>query len=196
MQYKILINGKARVGKDTVCSFLMKDLCAENKYIKLAFADPLKKIILEMYPQIDPEWLWGPSELRDNIINGAFDCNGNALTVRQLLLDLGKFIRSYNSSTLINVAEYKTNKTSKHIIIPDGRLIDEYTMAVKFGYYLIRIKRPNNKYKVNDVSETDMDKIPDSKFDDIIINNGSLDELVKKVHSVSQNIIKHALISI
>ena len=56
----IAISGQAGSGKDTAADFLVK----HRGFVKVAFADPMKRICKEVYDFTD-EQLWGPSELRN-----------------------------------------------------------------------------------------------------------------------------------
>lgn len=56
----IAISGRAGSGKDTAADFLVKN----HGFVKVAFADPIKRVCLEVYPKIPLEYLWGPSALR------------------------------------------------------------------------------------------------------------------------------------
>lgn len=52
--------GAAGSGKDTVADFMVKN----HGFVKIAFADPLKRICKEVFDFSD-EQLWGPSEMRN-----------------------------------------------------------------------------------------------------------------------------------
>lgn len=54
------ICGQAGSGKDTVADYL----CRNHSFVKVAFADPLKRICREVFDFSD-EQLWGPSEKRN-----------------------------------------------------------------------------------------------------------------------------------
>jgi hypothetical protein len=54
------IAGVAGAGKDTTADFLVKN----HGFVKVAFADPLKRICQDVYQFTDAQ-LWGPSELRN-----------------------------------------------------------------------------------------------------------------------------------
>lgn len=54
------ISGIAGSGKDTLADFLVK----ENSFVKVALADPLKRIAKEVYEFTDDQ-LWGPSASRN-----------------------------------------------------------------------------------------------------------------------------------
>lgn len=53
------LSGDAGVGKDT----LADELCASHGFVKIALADPLKRILADTYG-FSRETLWGPSRLR------------------------------------------------------------------------------------------------------------------------------------
>jgi hypothetical protein len=55
------ICGKAKSGKDTAADFLVKN----NGFVKIAFADPIKRMTAIAYPKMTREHLWGPSEMRN-----------------------------------------------------------------------------------------------------------------------------------
>lgn len=180
----IAINGKAGAGKNTVAD-LIKDhlystLSLESKVF--AFADPIKNIVLEMFPKTDPGDLWGASERRSKVIPGAFDEDGNLLTYRKLLLDLGKKGRNYNkdiwiNATLENISTYLSSTNNSIAIITDLRFTNEFLKLKETDCFFIKIVRPNNQTKVEDISETDLDHLPDSSFDSVINNFSDLQRL-------------------
>jgi hypothetical protein len=55
------ISGKAKSGKDTAADFLVKN----SGFVKVAFADPIKRMTAIAYPKMTNEHLWGPSEMRN-----------------------------------------------------------------------------------------------------------------------------------
>jgi hypothetical protein len=205
---KIAISGKARSGKDTVADLILSSFT--DKYMakhladdpkdskfplpitsKFAFADPIKRIVQQMFPQTPDEILWGPSENRSKIIPGT------EITYRQLLLDIGKFGRSYNPyiwvNSTVDEAEMWLNEWTPDTalaVISDVRFKNEYYRLKSEDYFLIRVRRPTNNYAAEqpkhsqDVSEIDLDDLTDSDFDHVIINDGSLEELETKVWNV------------
>jgi hypothetical protein len=186
-QYKIAISGKARAGKNTVASFLVKHLGLNDNNSKIvALADPMKHIAKIMFPDASTECLFGPSELRAKIIPGEFlDSDDKALTYRRFLLDLGAFGRKYNNDIWLNClvkdAELSTDKIG--YICSDVRFVNEYNYLKSHGFFMIRITREAST-KINDVSELEQDQIPNDGFDYVIENNGSmlaLEEEVKKI---------------
>jgi len=187
--YKIAITGKANSGKNTVSRLLFKELkLTTAKY--LAFADPIKEMIQTAYPELPREWLYGSSELRKNVIPGAFK-NGVPLTVRQLLIDIGNFGRAYkhdiwlrNFDIRLNTAlKLKKKDKPQAIIVTDCRLRNEFDHLKSLGFYQIRLLR-NNHAKINDISETNQDDIDDSEFNSVLYNNGTLEELENRVKEI------------
>ena len=185
-KYKIAICGKAKSGKNTVARMLKKEL-AKYEYVScdyIAFADPVKQIARTMFPNIPEKCLTGSSENRNYIIPGAFK-DGNPLTVRQLLIDVGTGLgRNYKKDVWLDAFDHNLEKleSKKHnmIILTDCRFINEHQHVKNKGFFVIKIVRDNSA-NINHISETEQDGIPNSEFDFIIDNNKSLEELKKEV---------------
>lgn len=113
------ISGVAGSGKDTAADFLMSD----HRYIKVALADPLKRIARDVYAFTDDQ-LWGPSQSRNapdvryhRPCNNCLDlmarsrmtvsclkCCDNFLTPREVLQKLGtEFGRSCYHNTWVDL---------------------------------------------------------------------------------------------
>lgn len=193
---KIGISGKANTGKDTLAKILAKDLGIDNNYLKIAFADPLKSIILDTYPEADRESLWGPSERREDIIPNAFKMTRDSaeflqkepLSYRQSLLDLGKLGRYYDPDIWSLATVYDANNSDKNIIISDIRFKNELKILKEEEFILIRLLRPNNHYSVNDISDKDLDDTLDSYFDFVIINDSDFDSFCNKINKLASEI--------
>lgn len=174
MTIRIAIIGKARSGKDTFCQLLKQNFLPHAVLIE-AFANPIKQIVKVMYPSVPDQWLFGPSELRQNIIP-----NSNNTTVRQLTTDLGKMGRKMNENIWINSTLTKIQQQENFIhaaIISDCRFRNEFLELKKNNYYLIKLYRPDNDFKFDDISETDLDQTSDEEFDQIIYNGAGLEQL-------------------
>lgn len=194
-QFKIAISGKARAGKNTVASMLVKHLELNSSNSKIvALADPMKHIAKTMFPDASEECLYGSSELRALPIPGEFlDATGNALTYRKFLLDLGAFGRKYNNNIWLNClvkdAEVSTDKIG--YICSDVRFINEYNYLKSHDFFMIRILRDAST-KINDVSELEQDQIPNNGFDYVIENNGSMLALEEEVKKITWRLNKKA----
>ena len=191
--YKIAISGKANSGKNTVGKLIYKCLYEEFKGRKhlskeyIAFADPIKKIARTMFPDLPEKFLTGPSNFRSEIIPNAFK-DGKPLTVRQLLIDIGMSGRSYKENIWLDVFDstyqYLVNRGKKVIIVTDVRFLNEFGHLKTKGFTNIRVIR-DSFLKIDHASETSQDAIPDSDFDFIINNNGSLKDLKEEVKKIT-----------
>jgi hypothetical protein len=196
---KIAISGKANSGKNTL-SKLLANLICENKrqYKIMAFADPIKEMVLQMFPGADRKCLFGSSKLRNEIIPNALDKDNKPLTYRQALIDLGTLGREYNKNIWVNALDKRITSlaygvasnnegyiTRKLIIIADLRFIEEYDYLQDKNFFLIRIKRDSDVV-IDSPTETNQDQITDDQFDYVVDNNKSLNDLKKEAkHIVS-----------
>jgi len=190
--YKIAICGKAKSGKNTTASIILEELAlVENKESLLsetiAFADPIKDIILKMFPTARKSCLFGASELRSNIIGpNLFDLQGNPLTYRQALIDIGSNARKYNKNIWVDCFDKKyqqiiNNDINYHqkteaIIVPDLRFKEEFDYLKNNNYFLIKINR-NDVTKINHDSETVQESFKNSDFNFILNNNENISQL-------------------
>lgn len=189
--YKIAITGKANTGKNTVSKIiteeLNKDIKDYSRFKTIAFADPIKAMVAQMFPTLPKEYLYGSSENRAKEIPGAFK-NGKPLTVRQLLIDLGTGVgREYKENLWLDVFDYtfKIAKSKKRqvVIVTDVRFRNEFDHLKKLEFFQIRVLR-DSYTKINHSSETNQDSIRDDEFDVVIENNGSLEELENKIKQI------------
>jgi hypothetical protein len=190
--YKIAICGKANTGKNTLSQMFKEYMGSHHKVMTMAFADPIKHIIKTMFPQVPRKHLFGSSKHRNQIIPGAIK-DGNPLTIRQALIDIGTGLgRSYQESLWINNFHLRLNKIIKKnyqmVIVTDVRFVNEFKYLQSEGFYLIKLTR-DNETKINHISETNQDLIPGEEFNNIIINNGSLEELSQKVKEIMETIV-------
>lgn len=196
--YKFAIVGKANSGKNTLANLIFNYIKynelqsgnfsnLDDRMKCVAFADPIKDMIQIMFPDINKEYLYGSSALRNSIVPNAFK-DGEPLTVRQLLIDIGTGLgRSYNPNIWIDNLLYKYNKAKKENIlafsVPDVRFINEFTALKENNFYIIKLVR-NSELKINHISETNQNSIAEENFDYIAYNNGTLDELSNKAKEI------------
>jgi hypothetical protein len=217
------IHGRSNSGKDTAADFLTK-----YGFVKVALADPLKRIIREVYNFSDQQ-LWGPSENR-NVPDQRYKrsecplCGGRALhdecegsgptylTPRYALQELGTgwgrdcYKDTWVELTIRTAREILMHPDSRYtqqlgfwrepesegesirgIVVPDVRYLNEFRAIRKAGGRMVRLVRPGSgltgAYGEHD-SENDMREIPDSEFDLILHNDGTLDDLRQKVETL------------
>jgi len=192
--YKIAITGKANSGKNTTANILLEELSlANNKIINgkmMAFADPIKEIILTMFPLARKEFLYGSSNFRSQVIPNAKNKHGDPLTYRQALIDIGTMAREYNPNIWVDcfdnrVVEFQEREISlprdlktEAVIVTDLRFQEEFDYLIKNNYFIIKLNRKNHSV-INDKSETAQDQF--SKFNSIIDNNGTLIDLRNQI---------------
>jgi hypothetical protein len=190
VNYKIAISGKARAGKNTVAEMLTQSL--EYPFSKIvALADPMKHIVKTMFPEAKNECLYGPSELRSEIIDPKYlNIDGLPLTYRQALIDLGAHGRRYNSNIWLNVLVQDANRSQdiNTYIVSDVRFINEFKYLKESGFSMIRILRRDSTH-INDISEIEQESIKDSEFDYVIYNDGTFDELRQQVRNIAHKLV-------
>lgn len=194
--YKICISGKANSGKDTVASLLYKEFNGPDNldnFVKIALADPIKEIIMTMFPDTEKDILYGPSKNRSNIIPNSFK-NGKPLTYRQLLQDIGTEVgRSYNENIWLDIASFKEKQAQKDgcgmFVVGDVRFRNEFNFFRDRLYLMIRVVR-NNCSNMTHASEVEQELIQNNEFDYIIENNGTLEDLQNKIHQIWQSLPK------
>ncbi len=199
--YKVAICGKANSGKNTV-SHILSDavrtkmglpLSADHRDARIwkaqniAFADPIKEMVKQMFPQIPNKHLYGSSQFRSLPIPGAFK-DGKPLTIRQLLIDLGTGVgREYKKNLWLDVFDNTFSKAVKKdkdlVIVTDVRFRNEFDHLKNLGFYQIRLLR-DDYLKIDHASETNQDSIKDSEFDYILKNNGTLNDLTKEITKI------------
>lgn len=193
-QIKIAISGKANAGKNSVAEILVDQLKFPNSKSKItAIADPMKHIVIDIFPEAKSEWLYGESKLRSEIIHEKYrDANNNPLTYRQALLDLGRLGRSYNKDIWLNllVEEADNNDSISTYVVADVRFRSEFDYLKSNNFYMVRVIRKQNA-QINDISELEQDTIRNDEFDWIIENNGTLDKLKFDVECFTDEIKAH-----
>lgn len=192
MKTIICLNGKRHSGKSTI-EAIIKDIIGGN-VVSYQMATMLKKIISDLTgcnikDLEDPDFKQSISNFKSY-----FDDKIKEYTYRDLLISVGKLIRSYNNDILIDdVIRFIDNCKSKYIIIPDVReehellSLEAYAIGNKYDFYVFRIERTGlnlNDVHSNDKTETDLDNY--QGFSSIIYNDSD----IKHLYTVMYNILK------
>jgi hypothetical protein len=197
---KVAICGRANTGKNSTAKLIASLLCDEKaEYKMMAFADPMKRAVMQMYPWADRECLYGLSKFRANPIPNTFDRDGNPLTYRQLLIDIGSRARENDPDHWVKVFDYNVKKLSpfaeKHLvdrkllIVPDLRFRNEFDYLREKGFFIIKLFRDTDVV-IDSATETNQDLIKLSEFDYVLDNNGTLDDLKKHTKEIVKLIRK------
>jgi len=162
---RIAFSGKMQVGKTTSATYLV----LKYGFIKLAFADKLKEIARDLFPE-------------------QFETGEKP---RKLLQDLGIKMREIDEDVWVKylLRIIKNLPKEFNITIDDLRFLNEYKALKNEGFFVVRIIRnvPPSPYS-NHQSEIEVDKMP---YDWIIYNTSTLEnlyaELDKLVEMLSKN---------
>lgn len=195
---KVAISGQARTGKNTLAQMIVENIIPisvssefVNDHKIVAVADPIKNIVMQMIPNADPQCLWGESELRSKLVPGDFrDLNEQPLTYRKMLMDIGTLGRKYNTDIWLNalVQDADKNKSLKVYVVSDVRFPNEINYLKNHGFCMVRLKRPGVP-QIDDISETAQLEIPDTFFDHVIENNGSLNDLARQAEIIVHKLV-------
>lgn len=202
------ISGFAGSGKDTIANYLVE----RYSYQKTSLADPIKRACREIFGFSD-DTLWGPSHMREALdtrypFSGRSPADGfqmheialseyewwidprsgqkypKYLSARICLQTLGtEFGRRLDSDLWIkSCLRYIGDSGTSRWAIPDVRFRNEMDHIRSAGGVLIRVCREGQRSLHQ--SEQEMADIPDTHFDFVIQNFGSLSSLHEKVDSV------------
>lgn len=206
------ISGLAGSGKSLAAKYL-KDYYS---MIDIAFADPLKRIVRDIF-DFSEEQLWGPSEMRNKPDPRYPRPDGTFLTPRMALQQLGtEFGRNCYPNVWIDYALrlaktasenpakfdydkklglYPSDRSSnpiRGVVISDLRFKNEVDVLNQSGASLIRLKRDQAGLKGEaglHSSEAEQLTIPDSSFNFIVVNNGDLGDLYHELRNVMLDVL-------
>lgn len=199
-QKKIVsLSGKARAGKDTIGEML-------HGFKRYAFADTLKKYCAEAFDL--PLELFHNNDLKDkpfstpikldvSILNKISDvmgfdthdhyyrvgCGIMLVSPRHLLQFVGTDLirKCVDDDFWINKTVQNLKDEKGNAFISDSRFSNERKALKTLGAKLVLVKR-DNSVSGGHVSENDLGN--DSEYDMVIDNNGSLEDLKKKVKTL------------
>ena len=186
----IAICGAKRSGKDVLADYLVK----KYNYERLAFADPLKLVVKNLFNFDDDQVGIGEDEGTDkkDLIDERWGITPRAALqffgtevmqekIQELLPNIKRNFFANNLKSRIENAE-----EGKKFVISDLRFIHEYYMLATLSNIankdkmIVRVIRPsNNRTKEQEphISEVEYTNIP---YDIIMINNGSIDEYISR----------------
>ncbi len=184
----ICLSGLAGSGKDTVALMLRNDFDVAI----VALADPMKEFVHEVFG-FTHDQLWGPSEMR-NAVDERW-----GVSPRHVLQSLGtEWGRTMHPELWLRYGLKSAERILKRsrgvrileptVVITDCRFVNEVQFFKKAGAKLVRILRPASAGLEGaagvHVSETEQGAIPDADFDHVLINDGTLDELLGRVEKM------------
>lgn len=142
--------GKKRSGKDTFA----QQLVDFHGFTRLAFADALKDVVLELDPHVGVED-YRLSDIVDEV--GWEDAKAEA-EVRRLLQRLGVAVRNHvNQSTWVNVVMNKAAYVPGPVVITDVRFPNEADVIERAHGSLVRVVKLGQVSTDTHASETALD---------------------------------------
>lgn len=195
--------GERAVGKSTVAEMIQ----CRCGYPVVSFADEIKRTAMRWFGYTK-EQLWGESDRRSERPPGRPDLPTARETLQFLGTEVGRTLyANLWPEYALDIAkhlEFGMPKASdarleyrpetgvyaipgwkpppRGVVIADGRFPNETTAISMAGGITVRIYRPGYGPKPGDhVSETALSAIPDDAFNDVIENDGTLQDLNQKV---------------
>jgi len=148
---------QSRVGKDEACTYLRKKIGGAI----IRFSQPLYDIVDISINELTPEK------------------KGQKYPI--LLQSLGDYFRNWiGKDFFVNIVSNKIFKQNGNVFISDVRYENEAEMLKSLGFTLVHIVRHGREIdrNQNHSSETEL---KDYRFDYEIVNDGSLEELYRKL---------------
>jgi hypothetical protein len=165
------LSGYAQSGKDTVADILT----AKYGYKRVAFADPIRKLLYELNPHLSKH-----HSLQEFVDEYGWDIAKKTSEVRSLLQNLGVAARKViGESVWVDAAFHQMNGSCNYVIT-DVRFENEADKVREFGGEVWRVKRPGVEAVNGHISEHALDGY---KVDRILSNGGTLEELAFLVQS-------------
>lgn len=187
--FNIGLIGKARSGKDSAADHLVRT----RAYTRLAFADPLKEMALEVNPFI-PTGYGVVVRLQTLIADVGWEyAKDNYPEVRRILQHMGQTVRERDEDYWTRVLGRKVAAAEAWnlpVVVTDVRYENEALMLRARGFRLVRIVRPAlsaQTFRMEDnaarhASETDLDGFA---ADMEISNTGTLADLHEHIARVA-----------
>ena len=179
------LSGYARSGKDTVADILVK----EAGFIRVAFADKLRETLYALNPTVTWDYKHGlkynakaTSTVQSVIDEFGWDgvkSTGWGTAIRTLLQRMGTEVgRNILGENIWVDATFFDLDVTKNYVISDARFRNEAKAITTVGGEVWRVTRPGVEPANDHISEIGLDTWP---FNRIIYNDGTLDDLKRKV---------------
>jgi hypothetical protein len=177
--------GYARSGKDEAANALI-----ERGWRQAAFADKLKDFLYQVNPLIPGHYGAGSLRLRQLVDSTGWDyAKVTYPEVRSLLQRTGTEAgrRVLGDDVWVD-ALFREHADAPALVVTDCRFPNEAEAVAKQGGVMIRVERPGvgparDRYGRAHVSETSLNDWP---FDHVLVNDGSVDDLHRKLHGVAE----------
>jgi hypothetical protein len=175
------VTGYAQSGKDTTGSILRQ----LYEYERVAFADPLRNLLLEVNPEVEGRRL---KEIIEEI--GWDEAKVKYPIVREMLQGLGVGARDIiHPEVWVDAAFKKVAETGRPVVITDVRFPNEYHRVHGMEGKIVRVQRPGVTAVNAHESETALDGfLPDY----VLHNDGEVRDLADEVMEMMNYFAKKA----
>lgn len=186
MQKLIGIMGQKGSGKDTVADYIIRKY---DDYSKRSLAEPLKRACQEIFLFSD-EQMYGTQSQKEEPDNRWFGCSPRTCLQyvgTDLLRDqMNKIMPGIEHDIFTHHFELWYVQNKGNVIVPDVRFENEVKMIRNLGGYVIKIIRPS--LIQTDMHSSEIASNTITNYDYLIWNDGSIEDLHKKVDSVMDQI--------
>jgi hypothetical protein len=175
----VAVIGRARSGKDSVGARLVQ----RYGYTRLAFADPLKEMALEIDPLIPLRAAGVSVRLTEVIANVGWELAKDRFPeVRRILQHVGQSVRDRDPDYWVAALVQKIGDGPT--VVTDVRYPNEARTLRRHGFRLVRVVRPSLGDPSPDAheSETALEGFP---VPVTILNNGTLEDLRAHADSIA-----------
>ena len=159
------LTGYARSGKDSVAKVLVE----QYEFTRVAFADPIRDLLLELDPILDKG-----NRLSSLVTEYGWEIAKSQSEVRRLLQTLGVGARSIIDQEIWVIKALRSMSDNKNYVVTDVRFKNEMIALKLSAAQIWRVERPGVGAINNHVSESEMSTF---EVDQTFINDGSLEDL-------------------
>ena len=198
MKFMFLISAQLQSGKDAFGEALRKAICATA----VAFASPVKEVAIAMLG-MPAAVAYGGEKVRRawkryckdraTCPNKTHDaCTDAREWLQWIGTELGR--GQIHHDVWVHRLMERAPNFAGHIVVTDARFWNELSidgapnptpglgaandaLPLSFRLVKIRLKRPGHENDSSHASEKEQTEIPDSAFDEIVVNNGTLQDL-------------------
>lgn len=162
--------GPKESGKDTFAARLV----SHHGYTRLAFADLLKDVALDLDPILQDHPYFGITRLRAAVEAEGWDVAKKNPEVRRILQALGVAVRDHiHRDVWIETVARQASRVTGPVVVTDVRFLNEVNW-ISWAGTTVRIDRPGIDQTDPHVSETEL---RDFKADHYVLNDGSVADL-------------------
>jgi len=159
------LTGYARSGKDSVAKVLVE----QYEFTRVAFADPIRDLLLELDPILDKG-----NRLSSLVTEYGWEIAKSQSEVRRLLQTLGVGARSIIDQEIWVIKALRSMSDNKNYVVTDVRFKNEMVVLKLSAAQIWRVERPGVGAINSHVSESEMLTF---EVDQTFINDGSLEDL-------------------